>query len=466
MGIAVSNWQLAKAVAARGQLGVVSGTGIDAVLPRRLQMGDPGGHLRAAFDAFPIQEIAKRIWDQYFIEGGKASGAAFKSRPLPNINPSKAWLELAVLANFVEVWLAKQGHNGLVGINLLEKIQLPTLPSLFGAMMAGVDFVLMGAGIPRQIPAALDSLAKLQATEYKVDVSGAVAGDQFTTAFDPKSLADWPFESVKRPKFLAIVSSAVLAITLLRKCTPPVDGFVIELPVAGGHNAPPRGGMKLDEQGEPIYGEKDVPDLKAIAELGAPFWLAGAYGAPDMLDAALEAGAQGVQVGTAFAFCNESGLDGTLKGEIVKLALSNDAVITTDPLASPTGFPFKVLQKPGTLSEQSVFDSRERVCDMGYLRTLYRKDDGTVGYRCPAEPVEDYVRKGGDEAETEGRKCICNGLMATIGLGQWRKDGSSEPPIVTAGNDIVNLRRYVPEGKTAYSVDDVLRTLLGAGSKA
>ncbi|MDG4862734.1 hypothetical protein P8605_31820, partial [Streptomyces sp. T-3] len=43
MGVGVSGWQLARAVSRTGQLGVVSGTALDAVLARRLQLGDPGG---------------------------------------------------------------------------------------------------------------------------------------------------------------------------------------------------------------------------------------------------------------------------------------------------------------------------------------------------------------------------------------------------------------------------------------
>ena len=43
MGIAVSGWKLARAVSAEGQLGVVSGTALDGVLVRRLQLGDPEG---------------------------------------------------------------------------------------------------------------------------------------------------------------------------------------------------------------------------------------------------------------------------------------------------------------------------------------------------------------------------------------------------------------------------------------
>ena len=52
MGAAVSNWNLAKEVAETGQMGVVSGTALDTVVARRLQDGDPGGHMRKALEAF------------------------------------------------------------------------------------------------------------------------------------------------------------------------------------------------------------------------------------------------------------------------------------------------------------------------------------------------------------------------------------------------------------------------------
>ncbi|MFQ3587975.1 MAG: nitronate monooxygenase [Fimbriimonadaceae bacterium] len=465
MGVAVSNWRLAQAVASRGQMGVVSGTGIDTVMSRRLQLGDPGGILQRAFDAFPVKEMARRVWDRYFIPEGKADDAAFRSRPVINIQTGKAAIELTIVSNFVEVWLAKQGHRGPIGINLLEKIQLPHLPSLFGAMLAGVDYVLMGAGIPRQIPAVLDSLSQLDETEYRVDVAGAQSGEAFYSRLKPRELADWPYEKLVRPKFLAIVSSSVLAQTLIRKCTPPVDGFVVEGPLAGGHNAPPRGPLVLDENKEPVYGPRDVPDLEAIRELGAPFWMAGAYGEPHMLAKALEAGAQGVQVGTAFAFCNESGIDPDIKRRVIRKVLKGEIQVRTDALASPTGFPFKVVQMEGTLSTEEVFAERQRICDLGYLRTPYRKADGTVGYRCASEPIDDYVAKGGQLEDTEGRRCICNALLATIGLAQRRKDGTVEPPILTAGNDLVNIGRFIKPGGEEYTVDDVLAHILAGAPK-
>ena len=35
-----------------------------------------GGHMRRGLDAFPFQEMAKRIWQEYFVPGGKAARRA------------------------------------------------------------------------------------------------------------------------------------------------------------------------------------------------------------------------------------------------------------------------------------------------------------------------------------------------------------------------------------------------------
>ena len=241
MGAGVSDWRLARAVSQTGQLGVVSGTAVAAILARRLQLGDPVGHMRRALEHFPVPGIAAHALAEYFIPGGKPAGEPFKLTPLPNLHPSRDLVALTVLANFVEVFLAKEGHAGLVGINFLEKIQFPTLPSLFGAMLAGVDYVLMGAGIPRAIPGTLDQLAKGNAVKLKLDVEGALAGEEFYLDFDPAAFCGGSAPALKRPYFLGIVASATLAITLARKSNGVVDGFIVEGESAGGHNAPPRG---------------------------------------------------------------------------------------------------------------------------------------------------------------------------------------------------------------------------------
>ena len=461
MGVAVSSWRLARAVSLRGQLGVVSGTGIDTVITRRLQLGDPGGHLRSAFDAFPIPDVAKRVWDRYFIEGGKAADVPFKAKPIATIRMSSALLELTVLSNFAEVFLAKVQHGGMVGINLLEKVQLPNLASLFGAMLAKVDVVLMGAGIPRSIPAILDRFAAGEPAELRLDVAGALPGEEFHTRFDPRQYLRSGAATLERPKFLAIVSSSTLALTLARKSSGKVDGFVVEGPTAGGHNAPPRGALTLDSNGEPVYGLRDSPDLEQIRALGLPFWLGGSYGDATKLEQAIDLGAQGIQVGTAFAFCDESGMSPALRESVLCASREGRIKVFTDPYASPTGFPFKVLQMAGTVSEPGVFEARERICDLGYLRQCYREVDGTVGYRCPGEPLDDYLRKGGNQSDTVGRKCVCNGLVAAVEYGQIRRNGELEPPLVTAGDDSAQIHRFLKPGRASYSADDVLDTLLG-----
>jgi nitronate monooxygenase len=174
---------------------------------------------------------------------------------------------------------------------------------------------------------------------------------------------------------------------------------------------------------------------------------------------ALAVGAAGIQVGTAFAFCEESGISPELKERAIALSLAGAAKVFTDPVASPTGFPFKVVELEGTISQAAGYAERQRICDLGYLRHLYLRSDGSVGYRCPSEPVEDYVRKGGAIEDTEGRKCVCNGLPASVGLGQVRSESRFELPLVTAGNDVSDIAQFLAPGRMCYRAEDVIRAL-------
>ncbi len=461
MGAAVSNWRLARAVSRLGHLGVVSGTALDQVFARRLQDGDPGGHMCRGLDHFPFREMAARVWNTYFVPGGKRHGAAYKKPTMHTKEGPRELRELCIVANFVEVILARQGHTQPVGINYLEKVQLPHLPSIYGAMLAGVNYVLMGAGIPVKIPGVLDSLTRHETATYPLHITGAQEGDDTTMTFVPRAYMEHDLPPLIRPKFLAIIASNTLAATMLKKANGKVDGFVIEGPTAGGHNAPPRGQTQYTEEGEPVYGERDRVDLAKLRELGLPFWLAGGYGGAGKVREALVAGAAGVQVGTAFAFCAESGLSNEYKQKILKDVASGHARVFTDPLASPTSFPFKVVQVEGSVSEHAVYSVRPRICDLGYLREAYRTAEGAIGYRCSAEPVTTYVAKGGKLESTVGRKCLCNALLANVGHPQTRGGTYVEKGLVTSGNDLAALSSLLPVGGWVYSAADVVNELMG-----
>lgn len=466
MGVAISGWQLANAVARKGELGVVSGTILEVVMARRLQLGDPGGHMRRALRQFPFPDLAERILDTYFIDGGKASEHPFKKVRTFTVTPDPALQELTVAANFVEVFLAKEGHDGQVGINYLRKIELPIPCSIYGAMLAGVDYVIVGAGNPKDIPGLIEGLARHDPVSLPLRVQGVTSADgEFAVDFDPAAIHHGDPPPISRPAFLAIVASVDLAAGLAAM-EPPPDGFIVEAPSAGGHNAPPRGPRRTDGLGQPIYDARDDVDLGKLREIGLPFWLAGSAGSPEGLRHARDAGAIGVQVGTAFALCAESGLDSDLKRQILAELAAGSLEVHSDWRASPTGFPFRIVQLDGTLSDERVYAERRRVCDLGALRVPYKTEEGSIGYRCPAEPLRAYSDiKGGRDANTEGRLCLCNGLLATAGLGQHRVASDyDEPPLITAGSDfrgVQALMRRMDSDAQFYTAADVLDYLHG-----
>lgn len=460
MGLGVSDWRLARAVSVRKQLGVVSGTALDLIFVRRLQQGDLDGNMRRGLAAFPDAKMAQSIIDQYYIPGGKENGEPYANKAMVGHKPSRSIQELLVVANFVEVFLAKQGHDGLVGINFLHKIQTPIMPSLYGAILAGVDVVIVGAGIPLQIPSIIDNLCRGEAAEFDLYVQGEEGSGGHKLFFDPADVMGDTCEVLPRPLFLPIVSSTTLAMVMVKKCKGQVDGLIIEGSSAGGHNAPPRGKAVFSEEGEPLYGPRDEVDLEQIRRLGLPFWLAGSYGRPEELQKAIDAGASGVQVGTIFAFCEESGLRGDIKSDVIKSCHQGRVQIKTDPIASPTGFPFKVISIPETLSEEEDYTRRHRMCDLGYLREAYELPNGSVGWRCRAENPKNYVKSGGKLEDSVGKKCLCNGLMANIGLAQIRSDAYQELPLVTCGDDLEGIQRLSSLKDPLYTSADVIDFLL------
>lgn len=500
MGVYVSNWRLAKVVAAERPgvtTGTVSGTALDVVYVRLLQLGDPGGHVQRALHAFDDKfgvEVGRKICDKYYIEAGKIPEARFRSAPMQILRthdgrdtfslPTDSRetvafkldddiIELLIATGFAEVWLAKEGHAGNIFINFLNKIELPLTYTLYGAMLAGVDGVIVGAGNPEGLPLISQKLAQHESVSHTVSLLYREAGEDFALQFDPKKVAEGKFTAkpLAKPAFLAIVSMERLAQMLAESTTLPPDGFIIEHHTAGGHNANPAGPLRKDALGQPIYGDKDEADLAAIRAAGLPFWLAGGYGSQEKLQRALAAGANGVQVGTVFALTEESGMKPEYRTAVLAALKdgsdNGDLVRTT--IHSPTGFSFKVVQLEETLSEEDVYNNRRRTCDIGLLqqRGFSKPDENgqrTLFQRCPAGPVEGYIKNRGLERNTTERRCLCNGLLACVGLGQVKKIGGEpveEPAIVTLGNDLDGIRRLSRHGQVSYYVQDVVTDILG-----
>ena len=499
MGVYVSNWRLARAVAMEQPgttAGTVSGTALDIVYVRLLQLGDPGGHVRralAAFDALFGVAIGQKIINHFFIDGGKAPAARFKNAPkhmvrLPNgsdilpaaqtpapvaLNMEPETVELLIASGFAEVWLARQGHSGRIFINFLHKVELPLIYTMYGAMLAGVDGIIVGAGNPDGLPAVCSRLAQHAPVTSELSVLYRESGETFQLTFDPRQVADGKLahQPLPRPAFLAIVSLENLVEALAHSQTEAPDGFIIEHHTAGGHNAGPQGPLKKDEKGQPIYGPEDEPDLQAIRQVGLPFWLAGGYGSREKLAQALAAGATGVQVGSVFALSEESGLKSAYRSAILSELKqeTDDSHLVLTTLFSPTGFPFKVVQLDDTLADQAVYANRLRVCDIGLLqqRGLSKPAaDGTrrLFQRCPAAPLDDFVSKRGLPLNTTARRCLCNGLLASVGLGQaglQNGEQKEEPAIVTLGNHLDGIRRLSRNGQSPYWVHDVVTDILG-----
>jgi nitronate monooxygenase len=461
MGVAVSGWRLANSVSSAGQMGVISGTGVAVVLASALWKGDQGGHYRRALSAFPDPVAVQAILEKYF-----RLDPDDEPCPLPGMYTLKGVRklnQLTVIANFAEVWLAKEGHDGVVGANYLEKTPIPNMSSMYGAMLAGVDAILMGAGMPFNIPGVLSAYAKHEEGDYPLEVIGAEVGENNRITFDPRATFDEAchWNPIPVPAFFPIVSSRVLGMAMLKRANGPVDGLIVEMPVAGGHNAPPRGVMTFDERGEPVYSERDYADPTKFAAFGVPFWMAGSYGSLEGLKKAQAAGAHGIQVGTAFAYCDESGFTPEIKQQVLEQVQQGMLRVRTDAHASPTGFPFKVVDVKGTLADPDVLEARPKICNIGYLRVVYKKEDGKLGFRCAAEPDDDYVKKGGDLEKTKNCVCLCNALAVAVGVKVGKRKNYQELPIVTSGDALATVAMFLPEGQTHYHASDVLDVLLG-----
>lgn len=87
---------------------------------------------------------------------------------------------------------------------------------------------------------------------------------------------------------------------------------------------------------------------------------------------------------------------------------------------------------------------------------------GTIDYRCAGEPLSMYLSKGGKAEDTAGRVCLCNALVANIGLPQIRGGKYVEKGVVTSRDDLTEIPSFLPAERFEYSASDVIAKLLAA----
>jgi hypothetical protein len=144
-------------------------------------------------------------------------------------------------------------------------------------------------------------------------------------------------------------------------------------------------------------------------------------------------------------------MDKDIRRRVRKLGFEGKLRVRTAYRFSPTNFPFKVVELDGTLSDPSILENFPRVCNYGVLVSLYEEPDGSIGRRCPAEPVESFVSKGGKEEDTVGRGCLCKCLLAAAGFGGI--------PIVTHGDGSDFFRHLMSGPDDSYTVTDAMKYL-------
>ncbi|HPO74404.1 MAG TPA: hypothetical protein PLJ31_16760, partial [Armatimonadota bacterium] len=153
MGIHISSARLANITSRLGALGVVSGAGLRHVVVEQVRAG--ATEAIAAARTFPFARYVEELLA--FAPGGsKHRSAVPVDHPEPRLGALAK--RLTTICAYVEVAMAKKGHRGKVGINVMWKCALSVLPTIYGSMLAGVDALVCGAGVPMELPGIVASI--------------------------------------------------------------------------------------------------------------------------------------------------------------------------------------------------------------------------------------------------------------------------------------------------------------------
>jgi nitronate monooxygenase len=328
MGVGVSLHPLAKAVAVEGGLGIISSACIDRLVSKR---------------------TGKKV-NTYEAVGQE-------------ISLSKA-------------------KNGFSGINIMAALGRDFVDSVKGAIDAGADVIISGAGLPLNLPAI----------------------------HPPKDTALVP-----------IVSSARALEIICKKWEKlgyRPDAVVLEGPLAGGHL-----GFRIDQVDlESNKLENLLPPVKDMAiKFGDfPVIVAGGIYTHADITSFMNKGADGVQMGTRFLATVESSATDAYKEAVVR-SREEDIIVAHRP-GSPCGLPFRVI-KQSPMYVSALSQRRKPKCDKGYVLMKDAEGKFTV---CPAkEDNKDFF-------------CICNGLLSSGGY-----NSNEEEALYTVGSNASRVDKII-----------------------
>ncbi len=307
-------------------------------------------------------------------------------------------------ATRLEITEAKS-EGGFIAINCMVAITRSYKESIWGALDAGVDAIVSGGGLPLALPEIVVEYEKEYGLKYQ-------------------------------PALIPIVSSARALELITRRWKRPPDAVVLEGPMAGGHRG--FSYKQMEERNAKGYkGQYELENLFspvkkfALANGDFPVIVAGGiFYHEDIVEWVKNRRADGVQIGSRFVVTHESRAIKAFKDMIIA-SKKGDVIISERP-GSPCGLPFGLLRQcPGL--KQAREKTRQPHCTKGLVS---RKDEQGNYTVCLA--------KNGYDAY-----CICNGLLATIGM-----DSDGADPLYTLGDRGSEITK-------TCSVDELIDEFMG-----
>ena len=446
MGVAVSSWQLARTVGSRRRASAsCPAPGSTSSSRAGCRTATPTATCAARSPRSRCPRSPHEVLDHYFVEGGRdPRRQPYIAIPRPSLTRDAARPAAHVVANFVEVWLAKEGHDGLGRRELPREDPDDRRRGRRTARCSPASTSCSWAPASRRTSRPLlTSSPSTAVASLPVDVAEALPDETWAVTIDPREVmrrrrcrrcaADLPRDRANH----------VLAQYLARDEVTRPDGFVVEAPTAGGHNAPPRGKLVLDETGQPVYGPRDVCDPTQVRR-PRPAVLARRFvRRPGASCGGAEAlGARGIQVGTLFALSADSGFRPTSASGCVRSLVDGTLATRTDALASPTGFPFKVAPaRRARCRTSGCATTAPRCATSATCARRSARRTASVDYRCPAEPDHMFERKGGEHRRRSPAAPAC-ATRSSRASASRRCARTAEPelPLVTLGDDLEGAR--------------------------